>query len=497
MLLEFKPLKIARAITLSQDQSLGIVTDRHNNLNSAMATEVETWTTVQKHDGVFSFDNDVEVDEDEAALEAEVNGSWTPQEKALHEARLKAKAKRRMRKSSSRSESLSESLSGELAGGDPNSPKGKVPVPNDRKSRTGKGRGLPKKGGAGGKGVWGAAGMVYEDEELDVKDPNYDAIEQGDTVYATVVPELDEKELEKAVNPIVQEYFEHGDTKEVQMLLKDLNLGHHKYEFSSLAVSLSLEGKASHRELTSRLLSDLVGKELSESDMSRAFDKILKELPDLILDTPEAPQMLGQFIARAIADHALPMSFLDRYKGKVDCDHARAALDRAAVLLSMKREMVRLDNVWGVGGGLRPVKHLVKEMNLLLKEYLVSGELTEAERCLRELEVPHFHHELVYEAVVMVLESKGDTAIKMMCKLLQAFWKTGLITVDQMNRGFQRVYDELPEITLDVPHAHSIMESFVDLCYQESVITKQLRDTCPSRGRKRFVSEGDGGLIKN
>lgn len=160
------------------------------------------------------------------------------------------------------------------------------------------------------------------------------------------------------------------------MLLKELNLGHHRYEFSSLAVSLSLEGKASQRELTSRLLSDLSGKVLSERDMSRAFDKILKELPDLILDTPEAPQvrenchltiknfikriillkefnqvhflfhsfiylfilyehilyntwflsflqMLGQFIARAIADHALPMSFLDCYKGKVDCDHAR------------------------------------------------------------------------------------------------------------------------------------------------------------------------------
>lgn len=75
------------------------------------------------------------------------------------------------------------------------------------------------------------------------------------------------------------------------MLLKGLNLGPHKYEFSSLAVSLSLEGKASHRELTSRLLSDLSGKLLSQSDMARAFDKMLKELPDLILDTPEAPQV--------------------------------------------------------------------------------------------------------------------------------------------------------------------------------------------------------------
>ena len=37
------------------------------------------------------------------------------------------------------------------------------------------------------------------------------------------------------------------------------------------------------------------------------------------------------------------------------------------------------------------------QMNFLLKEYLVSGEVKEAERCLRDLEVPHFHHELVYE----------------------------------------------------------------------------------------------------
>lgn len=41
---------------------------------------------------------------------------------------------------------------------------------------------------------------------------------------------------------------------------------------------------------------------------------------------------------------------------------------------------------------------------------------------------------IVPQAVVMVLESKGDTASHMMMKLLQSFWKTGLITVDQMNR---------------------------------------------------------------
>lgn len=47
---------------------------------------------------------------------------------------------------------------------------------------------------------------------------------QGDTVYATVMPEVDEKEMEKTVNPIVREYFEHGDTKEVQVSGRHLSI---------------------------------------------------------------------------------------------------------------------------------------------------------------------------------------------------------------------------------------------------------------------------------
>ncbi|PIO25423.1 hypothetical protein AB205_0004170 [Aquarana catesbeiana] len=164
-----------------------------------------------------------------------------------------------------------------------------------------------------------------------------------------------------------------------------------------------------------------------------------------------------------------------------DVEGSEAALDRAAVLLRMKREIIRLDNVWGVGGGQRPVKHLVKEMNLLLKEFLSSGQMSEAERCLRDLEVPHFHHELVYEAVVMVLEGSAEGHIMMVVKLLKALYDSGMITLDQMNRGFQRVYSELPDLSLDVPNAQNVMEKLVDLCYQEGAITQQLRDQCPLR----------------
>ncbi|XP_015673600.1 programmed cell death protein 4 isoform X1 [Protobothrops mucrosquamatus] len=430
-------------------------------------------------------------------IKAEINGNWNPVT-SINEAKINAKAKRRLRKNSSRDSGRGDSVSdtGEaLKSGVivPTSPKGKY---LDRRSRSGKGRGLPKKGGAGGKGVWGTPGQVYDLEEVDIKDPNYDD-DQDNCVYETVVLPLDEKACEKTLTPIIQEYFEHGDTNEVAEILKDLNLGEMKYGVAVLAVSLALEGKASHREMTSKLLADLCGTVISKHDVEKSFDRLLKDLPELVLDTPRAPQLVGQFIARSVGDGILCSGYIDGYKGTVDCVQARAALDRATVLLSMSKGGKRIDNVWGSGGGQQSVKHLVKEIDMLLKEYLLSGDVSEAERCLQELEVPHFHHELVYEAVVMVLESTGETNFKMMLSLLKSLCRSAVITMDQMKRGCERVYHEIPDINLDVPHSYSVLERFVEECFSAGIISKPLRDLCPSRGRKRFVSEGDGGRLKS
>ena len=76
-----------------------------------------------------------------------------------------------------------------------------------------------------------------------------------------------------------------------QELLGELNLGPMTSGVPMLAVSLALEAKASHRELTSRLLSDLCGQVLTLRDVETAFHELLRELPDLVLDTPGAPQV--------------------------------------------------------------------------------------------------------------------------------------------------------------------------------------------------------------
>lgn len=124
---------------------------------------------------------------------------------------------------------------------------------------------------------------------------------------------------------------------------------------------------------------------------------MLVNLPDLILDTPDAVTLLGNFIARAVADDCIPPKYVTCPQLDHLNEHAKAALKRAETLLSMKQGWVLLDNVWGMGGPLRPVKSITKQMTLLLQEYLSSRDIQEAHRCLRALEVPHFHHELVYE----------------------------------------------------------------------------------------------------
>lgn len=160
---------------------------------------------------------------------------------------------------------------------------------------------------------------------------------------------------------------------------------------------------------------------------------LLTNLPDLLLDTPEAPVLLGNFIARSVADDCIPPKYVTS-PDDVGNEYAIAALKRADALLSLKQGFAHLDNIWGSAGPLRPVKNITKQMTLLLKEYLSSRDFDEAARCLREMEVPHYHHELVYEAIVMALESVKQQTEEAMCTLLKLMDEACLILPAQMEQ---------------------------------------------------------------
>lgn len=371
---------------------------------------------------------------------------------------------------------------------------------NSRRPRNGHGRGLPKKGGAGGKGVWGAPGSeLLEEYDEDMNDPNYDseAITNGDVEFKQVIVEAEPSEILRKSEPVILEYFEHGDTNAAVEDFLEFVTSKRSHLVCESIIEIALDHKPSHCEMASVLISDLYGRVFSAKDIGYAFERLLEKLPDLVLDTPDAVVLLSNFIARCVADDCLPPRFVQN-QAKLELNsHAKQAIHRAETLLSMKQGLVRLDNIWGVGGGIRPVKSLIRQIQLLLKEYLLSGELAEAMRCVRELEVPHFHHELVYETVLLALETVNSSVEEQLCTFLAELRRCVIVTPDQMDRGFLRVLEDMTDIVLDVPLAYIMLDRFMERCQQKFRLGYEVLKRMPTRGRKRFVSEGDGGAIKD
>jgi programmed cell death protein 4 len=88
----------------------------------------------------------------------------------------------------------------------------------------------------------------------------------------------------------------------------------------------------------------------------------------------------------------------------------------------------------------------------LLAEYLSTRDAAEAQRSLRELDMPFFGHECVKRACGLAIESGGG-APDALLSLLRALRDSGAISVTQMAHGFARAAEAVEDLSLDVPGA--------------------------------------------
>ena len=66
-------------------------------------------------------------------------------------------------------------------------------------------------------------------------------------------------------------------------------------------------------------------------------------------------------------------------------------------------------------------------LQALLAEYLTNGDTLEASRCLMELNVPYYHHELVKRALVMAADDSKGHDSPLLLKLLSELASSGAI----------------------------------------------------------------------
>eukprot|EP00798_Chlamydomonas_sp_ICE-L_P006507 gene6507-3145_t len=367
----------------------------------------------------------------------------------------------------------------------------KALVESDRKSRMGKGTGAAKKGGGGGRFTWGSIMTNADDVEvaLDRSDPNYDSEEERTTVMLRQQRSLKEEVnwYKQQVAGIVEEYFGSGDIAEVAESLDELGMLDLMHYFVKRLITLSLDRKDREREMTSVLLSSLYAEVIPPEQVQKGFLSLVNSLEDLVLDVPGAPDLLATFISRAVVDDVLPPAMANRIP------EAPAAL----LLLKQKVEANLLTR-HSAEKILRCWSSDTKEsIQKLLTEYGASLDLDEAARCLRNLSVPFFHHELVKQAIHLAMSSPSSSASgsrEAMVGLLTCLMASGELRSVQLLKGVKRVTATLDDLCLDNPTAKVDFQEVTKLMMSADLLSSSDLASCSSEDTSAPATNGTHSL---
>ncbi|KAF8715119.1 hypothetical protein HU200_027673 [Digitaria exilis] len=277
-------------------------------------------------------------------------------------------------------------------------------------------------------------------------------------MQATIAEKV--KRFKEESGHIIHEYFLSDDVPELIRSLEELSAPEYNPIFLKKLVTLAMDRKNREKEMASVLLSSLSLELFSTEDIIKGFVMLLQSAEDTALDIVDAPSELALFLARAVIDEVLIPLNLDEIGSKLrPSSSGNQTVQMARALLSARHSGERILRCWGGGTGWA-VEDAKDKITKLLEEYNTGGDLAEACRCIRDLGMPFFNHEVVKKALVMAMEKQNDASI---LALLQECFGEGLITINQMTKGFSRVKEGLDDLVLDIPNAQEKFGGYVEL----------------------------------
>ncbi|XAR62230.1 hypothetical protein NMG60_11016916 [Bertholletia excelsa] len=346
----------------------------------------------------------------------------------------------------------------------PRSPNSKIssgkssPLKNNRQSLCGR-DGRPEKGGSGGKGTWGGLLDTDDGYALDQDEPNYTSDEENEHLNASILSSPFD-EYKKKVTVIIEEYFATDDVISVANELRELGMPSYNYYFVKKLISMAMDRHDKEKEMAAVLLSSLYADIIESSQVYKGFRKLVESADDLIVDIPDTVDVLALFIARAVVDDILPPAFLTKEiallsKESKGVDVIRRA-DKNYLSTPLHAEII--ERRWG-GSRNKTVEDVKGQINNLLIEYIVSGDKKEAFRCIKDLKVPFFHHEIVKRAITLAMERQQ--AEGRILDFLKIAAEEGLINSSQISKGFSRIIDSVDDLSLDIPNARQKLQSLI------------------------------------
>lgn len=303
---------------------------------------------------------------------------------------------------------------------------------------------------------------------------------------ATISDPLDD--YKKAVASIIEEYFSTGDVEVAASDLRELGSSEYHPYFIKRLVSMAMDRHDKEKEMASVLLSALYADVISPDQIRDGFVILLESADDLAVDILDAVDILALFVARAVVDDILPPAFLTRAKKTLPAASKGFQVIQTAEksYLSAPHHAELVERRWG-GSTHITVEEVKKKIADLLREYVESGDAFEACRCIRELGVSFFHHEVVKRALVLAMEIR--TAEPLILKLLKEAAEEGLISSSQMAKGFARLEESLDDLALDIPSARNLFQSIVPVAISEGWLDASFMKSLGEDGRVQQEDE--------
>jgi programmed cell death protein 4 len=321
-------------------------------------------------------------------------------------------------------------------------------------------------------------GSLYEGDNIafDEDDPNYDSEEETGNEFIPTLGGLHREDIakskmtlttyKKTIEPPISELFVSGDFDEIARTIFELEAPEYSYEFVKRLVNMSFDKTDKERELVSQLLSALCPDVLSSSMVGKGFERLFEIVDEIEKDAPLARSHLATYLARAVLDEVIPPSFLG---DSVVCNLGGEIVDQAKILLSRDHGGARLEKSWGPGDG-RPVQEMKIEIDQCMQEYLISGDIEEACRCIAEMNAPFFAHEVVKRAIINALD-RNEEKHKSMSNLLTHMFKSEIISPYQVSKGFEKLANGMQDLVLDTPGAAGIISGFEERARNDGLLT--------------------------
>ncbi|KAJ8630852.1 hypothetical protein MRB53_024175 [Persea americana] len=366
------------------------------------------------------------------------------------------------------------------------------PVKNDRHPHSGR-NGRPKKGGSGGKGTWGGLLETGDDYAVDPHDPNYDSNEEDFESNASKLSAAFD-EYRKKATVIVEEYFATDDVVSTANELRDLGWPSYHHYFVKKLVSMAMDRHDKEKEMAAVLLSTIYADVIDPPQVYMGFTKLVEAADDLVVDIPDTVDVLALFIARAVVDDILPPAFLTKEMISLPKDSKGMEVIKRAEkgYLSAPLHAEIIERRWG-GSNNNTVEDVKAKINNLLIEYVVSGDKTEALRCIKHLKVPFFHHEIVKRALIMAMDRRAAEGL--ILDLLKDAADEGVINSSQMTQGFSRLIDTVDDLSLDILSARDLLQSLISKAASEGWLCASSLKSLSFQQQKQ-LEESEAELFK-